>query len=372
MRIAFMLGSLNRGGLETLMLDVFRNKSYAKFDFIGIYRKNGAYLNDFIDTKVPFIHCGPQGRCYVSYIIKLRKLLLKERVDIVHAQLSLDCLYAKLACVGTGIKVVETFHGYDYLSSPKVKQMGKLSIHLADAVYFVSHFQKNCYVNQYKLSNKIEKKCRVVYNGIDFSKIDIKTDDLPDFMKNEASGKDGLLRLVMIGNFVSVRNQILVCKSLAVLKQKGFDNFLFYFIGRKDTSVPWMFEKCVDFCKEKGLSNVKFVGGRGDVPSILHNIDGFVYSSASDTFGIAVVEAIAAGIPVLVNDLEIFKEISNNGEIVTLYKTGDEYDLADKVISLLSNISQFKQIAQKSAEKVKHNFSIQAHIDNLEVAYRSV
>ncbi|MFC2425947.1 MAG: hypothetical protein ACFNUT_05350, partial [Bacteroidota bacterium] len=43
MKIAYMLGSLNRGGMETLLLDVFKNARIAEYSFIGIHRKGGKY-----------------------------------------------------------------------------------------------------------------------------------------------------------------------------------------------------------------------------------------------------------------------------------------------------------------------------------------
>ena len=47
MKIAYMLGSLNRGGMETLLLDVFKNARIAEYSFIGIHRKGGKYQPDF-------------------------------------------------------------------------------------------------------------------------------------------------------------------------------------------------------------------------------------------------------------------------------------------------------------------------------------
>ena len=82
------------------------------------------------------------------------------------------------------------------------------------------------------------------------------------------------------------------------------------------------------YCEDNNLDNVYFLGGRGDVPALLKVMDGFVYSSVHDTFGIAVVEAMAAGLPVVVNDYEVMKEVCGN--LVTYFKSFSLYMLLYK------------------------------------------
>ena len=59
MKIAYMLGSLNRGGMETLLLDVFKNARIAEYSFIGIHRKGGNYQSEFYATQL-MEQCSPR------------------------------------------------------------------------------------------------------------------------------------------------------------------------------------------------------------------------------------------------------------------------------------------------------------------------
>ena len=61
MKVAYLLGSLSRGGTETLVLDVFKNSEKASYDFIGIHRKDEPLKDDFYATMPDFIKCGPKG-----------------------------------------------------------------------------------------------------------------------------------------------------------------------------------------------------------------------------------------------------------------------------------------------------------------------
>ena len=144
-----------------------------------------------------------------------------------------------------------------------------------------------------------------------------------------------------------------------------------YFIGKKTNAEPEIFDNCVNYCRENGLldSSVFFVGGRNDVPAILQHIDAFVYATNRDTFGIAVIEAIASGLPAIVNDWEVMKEVTSNGDWATLYKTMDFADCADKIEKFIKNEELRKEDAQLNVEAVRQRFSIENHILNLNEVY---
>lgn len=116
MKVAYLFGSLNRGGTETLLLDVCQNLKETNFDAIGIYRKGGVLEDDFLQSGVPFTKLTP-GRNILKYLWNLRKMISKNQVEVIHAQQPLDALYARIACMGMKVKLVLTFHGFDFNSS---------------------------------------------------------------------------------------------------------------------------------------------------------------------------------------------------------------------------------------------------------------
>lgn len=370
MKVAYILGSLNRGGAETLLLDVFRHASSAAFEFIGIHRKDGPYLDEFKATGVPFLSCPRKGRSAFSYLMSLRKLLKQNGVTVAHTQLYLDAIYVRLATIGTDIKIVTTFHGFDTDKSLLGKCMYQLAMWMADKIVFVSETQRADYVSKYKC---IEKKSSVVYNGVDFTKLEGAEKEEDPFTKIDRA-KRGLqekisIRLAMVGNFGSVRSQSIIARSIRLLKEWGIQNFQFYFVGRKVAGEEWRYEDCEQYCKETGLDNVHFLGGRGDVPLLLRHLDGFVYSTSHDTFGIAVVEAMASGIPVIVNDYPTMQEVTQNGKWAELYKTGDAESCAKKICDVINNLEKYKVKANRIAEDVREEFSIGKHIVNLNQVY---
>mgnify|MGYP002623711757 CR=1 FL=1 len=378
MKIAYLLGSLNRGGTETLLLDVFRNAANADYQMIGIYRHGGAYLDDFRKSDVPFIECGVKQKRFISYLLQLRKILKNNQVSVAHAQQFIDCLYARFATIGTNIKIVETFHGYDFDSSFSSRLLIFLSMLLADRVCFVSKAEKQYYLKRYHLFDS--KKYQVVYNGLDFSKFDYDFPE-PDIFTKIDSAKPRIeellprLRMAMVGNFVSGRSQSIVCRAIDILAQRGVTDFDFYFVGRRNEKEPWRYDDCVNYCQDHGLEHVHFVGGRGDVPAILRHIDAFVYSSDHDTFGIAVVEALACGIPVFVNDLDVMCELYTcvgRGNTRSQYKSKSAESLADVLTDYLNNQQEYAESAKQDAVKIRNRFSIQSHTKRLHEIYKTL
>lgn len=365
MKVAYLLGSLSRGGTETLLLDVFRNASAAEFPFIGVHRRGGPLLNDFAATSPDFYCCAPRPFRWLAYLCKLRHLLLSQQVTIVHAQQSIDALYASLATLGTSIKVVQTFHGFDYESSFFERLIIRLSICLSDDVCFVSNYQREYYLRRYSVLRT--EKAHVIYNGVDFSKLDSKESPNPT-LPTKIDSTSRRVKLAMVGNFVRGRAQNSLLQFLLGLHQAAVP-FDFYFVGKRNDAEPWRYDECVRFCEQHQLDEVHFLGSRSDVPQILHQLDAFVYATDHDTFGIAVVEAMAAGVPVFVNDYGVMTEITNQGEWATLYRTGDTDDLLPRFLDFYANPAAARQKAALAASAVRERYSILSHLQQLYALY---
>jgi len=380
MRIAYLLGSLNRGGTETLLLDVFRNAAKNNLDAIGLYRKSGTLETEFSKSGIQ-LHKIPTGNI-LHYILQLRKHLTGNEIQLVHAQQPIDALFAMLACLGTRIKLILTFHGYDFNDGKVGSWILRFTIKRTNGNIFVSDAQRKYYQQKYRLN---QDRQQVVYNGISFDKLDNSTASATTHSRNNSAdarciqasvslrdefklAKDTLL-LGSVGNFVSGRDQLTLCRFLRRLNQQQLD-FHFVFVGIRSDSSTQLFDECSIYCEQNELlDRVSFLGSRNDVPFILQQLDAFLYSTVHDTFGIAVVEAMAVGIPVFVNDWDVMKEITGNGKYATLYKTKDEIDLLREFMLFLQNKDRYKAKAKEAARFVREHFSIEKHIEELKKVY---
>jgi|GEM_PF-243873 len=395
MRIAYLFGSLNRGGMETLLLDVFLNAKKNQLDAIGICRKTGVLESEFVGSGLVMIKLPVQWNI-ISYLFRLRSQLLKSNVEVVHAQQPIDALYALLACFGTRLKVYLTFHGYDFAENKSGINIIRFIIKRTNLNIFVSETQRSYFQDKYHLN---PEKQQVVYNGISFDKlvnfstnkkvfyhqilcdqkmnesvssIDQAIDDKSVNIHEELNIPFKTHLFGTVGNFTDVRDQLTICRFLLLLNKQNVD-FHFVFIGKRIESSAWIYDDCVNYCKTNGLSKkVSFLGVRHDVPMILNEMDAFIYSTDHDTFGIALVEAMAVGIPVFVNDWTVMSEITENGKYATLYKSKDENDLLREFMLFLQNKPLYQAKAIDAAKFVRERYSIEKHIEALKAVYNEL
>lgn len=365
-RIAYLLGSLNRGGTETLMLDVFRNAEADGFDAIGIYRKTGVYEQEFCNSGVQMFRLSPTKNIF-RYLFALRQLIKQQKTQIVHAQQPLDAFLAYFALLGTGIKILLTLHGFDYTENRIGKFLLQFILKHTDLNIYVSTYQKEYYTKKYNLQLKNQT---VVYNGISLEKFEaVKVErDL----RVELNLSENTLILSAVGNFNLVRDQLTLCRFANTLQQANIE-FRLLFVGKRIDNLGFRYDECIRYCKDKNLTDkVLFLGVRNDVPAILRQSDAFLYSTDHDTFGIAVVEALACGLPVFVNNWSVMTEITENGKLATIYKTKDEANLFRQFSLYLQDKKQFEEKAKAAAIIVKEKYSIEKHITNLKQVYQTI
>ena len=379
MKIAYLLGSLNRGGTETLLLDVFRNAAANQLDAIAIYRKSGVLESDFINSTVQLYKLPFQKNVF-NYFFRLRRLLINQDIKQVHAQQPLDALLAWIATTGLDMKIILTLHGYDLQESSLGKLILSFILKRTDTNIYVSNAQRAYYQQKYRLD---ENKQRVVYNGISFKKFDgVKSASTHSMTLSHTMSKEDMLRDELkltpdtmlfgtVGNFLPGRDQLTICKFLKLLKKEDV-LFQFVFVGKKVEHSANLYDDCVNYCRQNNLlENVSFLGSRDDVPDILSQLDAFVYATDHDTFGIGVVEAMAVGIPVFVNDWQVMSEITDSGKYATLYKTKDEQDLLRHFLLFLQDRTDFMTKAANASSFVRHKYSIEKHIERLKKIYNN-
>lgn len=369
MKIAILFGSLNRGGAETLLLDVFETVTNNTLPIIGIYRKSGILESRFIATGNEMVKL-PMKKNIFSYLLSLRKQLLQHNVTVAHAQQPIDALLAKIATLGTSIKVVLTLHGYDFTATRMQSFILKVILPHTNKNIYVSQHQLDYYQKKYNLTS--QKQC-LVYNGILFDKLKIKSAENinNNTLRMELGITQDVLLLGSVGNFTTVRDQLTLCKAALELDKLHVD-FRLVFAGKAPEGNTARYDECVAYCIENKLTNkVLFLGSREDIPSLLVSLDAFVYATDHDTFGIAVVEAIASAVPCFVNDWEVMTEITENGKYATIYPTKDALTLSNLLANFSANKVHLQNQSLELARNVRERYSIDNHINNLKSIYIS-
>ena len=107
------------------------------------------------------------------------------------------------------------------------------------------------------------------------------------------------------------------------------------------------------FENRAGLGHVQFLGFRHDLADVFSQADLLVHPSHSEGSSLVVLEAMACGLPCLVSDIPVMREIAKNGSAATLFPPGDVDALVEAIENLLTDTEQRKRLAATALDNVR-------------------
>lgn len=190
----------------------------------------------------------------------------------------------------------------------------------------------NGHINDSQFLQKYIKKVCLIPNGVNSDEFEIK------FSKKECREKLGLpinkKIILFVGSLAPRKCPQILLKSMIKIIEYIPDSYL-VFVG--DGIIK---DLLMEESERLGFENkVKFSGFIGEDQKVLYYnaADIFVLPSLSEALPLVLLEASASGLPLVVSDLEVFRSIVKEGFNGLFTKTGDEDDLANKIIYLLEN-----------------------------------
>jgi N-acetyl-alpha-D-glucosaminyl L-malate synthase BshA len=129
-------------------------------------------------------------------------------------------------------------------------------------------------------------------------------------------------------------------------------------------------EPAEKLCRELGISdNVIFFGNSSEIDEILCFSDLFLLPSETESFGLAALEAMVAGVPVISSNTGGLPEVNEDGYSGYLSNVGDVEDMSKKAIEILSDDDKLRQF-KSNALKVAQKFDVQNIVPLYENLYR--
>jgi glycosyltransferase involved in cell wall biosynthesis len=371
-----LLDSLNRGGAETLALDVCRNARANGLDVTFAATGGGALEDDFRHSGAHFVRLSRRAPLDPKLVGQLRRLIEEREIEVVHCHQAVEALHAYLATsvnnssIGRRAKRVLSFHlcGADAKNRLALKFLAPRM----DANVAVSRELLACLGTEGGFATS--DNFHVIYNGVDAARLRRAT--AGGDLRVELNLPPGDLLLGMVGNFYADarKDQLTVCRALpAVFRQVPHAHFAFAGGHGDGDGAARIYQECVAYCREQGIAGrVHFLGQRADVADVLRALDLFVFSSRKDSFGVAVVEAMLAGVPAVVSSIGALLEVSNGGEYAAVFRTGDADDLARCLVELLTDSARRVRLVDEAGRWAAREFGIETHVANLLKLYKSL
>ncbi|WP_369013842.1 N-acetyl-alpha-D-glucosaminyl L-malate synthase BshA [Flavobacterium anhuiense] len=312
--------------------------------------------------EYPLFHYQPYELALSSKLVDMVKLY---KIELLHVHYAIPHAYAgymakqMLKNEGINLPMITTLHGTDITlvgNHPFYKPAVTFSINKSDYVTSVSQSLKDDTLKLFKIKNKI----KVIPNFIELDKVK-KDPNAPCHRYVMANENERII--THISNFRKVKRIPDIIK-------------IFYNVQKEIPAKLMMVgdgpekEKAEILCQELGiLDKVIFFGNSHEIDKILCMTDLFLLPSETESFGLAALEAMACGVPVISSNSGGLPEVNYDGFSGYLSTVGNVEEMAQNALKILKDdavLSQFKANALEVARK----FDIKNILPKYEALYQ--
>ena len=330
-------------------------------DGVGQAQKNGVKVIA-LPTLVRSIRPIKDFRALLSIIW----LLSKEKPDIVHTHSSKGGILGRLAAKIAGVpNIIHTPHGHVFyghfgtIASKIFLWAEKIFSRFTDRMVALTDGEKDDYIN---LSVCPPEKLFKIHSGVDVKKFMHANGNRVE--KRRALGLDQNEAVIgFVGWLLPIKGPDYLLKAMDYVWQ-GHPEASLVLVGKGGMDVDLRAEAL----KKNANGKVKFLGWREDVDEIMPLFDMLVLPSLNEGMGRVLVEAMAAGKPVVASRVGGIPDLVRHAETGYLVPPADEKALADGIKKLLDDPERAKQMGLRGREHCRQ-FSIEAMIDKLDKLY---
>lgn len=298
-----------------------------------------------------------------------RKLLAHEKFDLIHCHTPIVGLFLRMAARRyrrKGAKVLYTTHGLAYTHLSGRKEY--LVYHTIES--FASRFcDAIITINREDYDNARKLHCQKVFHingmGVDTAKFrDVKID------KQEYRTKLGIptgkIMILSVGELSVRKNHTIIVEALSRLKNK--EDYVYAICGHEMTAGGTT-QAIRDLSQKEGVQ-VIFLGFRRDIPEVIHCSDIGAIPSVREGLGLAGIESLSAGVPLVGTDVQGIKEYIVDGKTGYLYNPYDAEGFA-KGIEALSNETTRRSM-EADCKEIVQKFDVSVSVAQRREIYREM
>ncbi len=329
---------------------------------LGSFREN-VFYHEVTVSKYPLFEYEPYETVLTS---KMVDVVMHENLDILHVHYAIPhasaAFMAKqiLKTHGYNVPFVTTLHGTDITlvgKDPSFEPVISFCINQSDAVTAVSESLKQ---DTYKHFNT-QREINVIPNFVAQPK-KIQRENNPSRCRYAPENE---FVLCHISNFRKVKR----VKDVLIVFAKVNEKIPAHLILVGDGPERYHLE---EMCRELNLCDrVHFVGKIRDTSHVLEFSDLFLLPSETESFGLAALEAMVMGVPVISSNTGGIPEVNVQGVTGYLSDVGDVEDMAKNAVYILSDADRLKTFRKNAIEHAS-SFSVKAIVSQYEEIYNKV
>lgn len=358
-KLFLLIDSLNMGGAEKLLVNfanITKNDDsiIMKVGVLNPYRNDSIY-KQLVELDIEVVMFESEKSRELLDLKRFRKIfeyVKKEKFDLIHTHLLYSHLIGGLISILTRIPFVATIHSELFVFSATKKFLRTFILMFAKRIHVVTN-------------RVIEDSPRCISKKMVYMPNAIPT--FPSLIKRNYHERQKDLELVFVGRLAKVKRVDTIVKafSLLLLEDK---NFKLNIIGDGKEK-----QKLIDLSRSLSIPEDKIIfhGLQENVTKFLLESDVFVLSSQNEGLPLALLEAMAAGLPVIATPVgEIPQIINSNSGII--FPVGDIKKLNDAILYLKNNPAICEKMSIKNQEIIHEHFSIQSWWKKVHEEYTNI
>ncbi len=364
-RVAYYVVPFIIGGMERFLFNLVNYIDRKKFEPIIISHAQGETISLFksLGVQIKIIDFNfPKG------FKKLIDFLGEYKFDIAQS----NYFNPALAMASSAARVPHIWYVGGYIHSVNAslnlrQRKGILNIMfiLSKKVICASNFIKQ------EFEDVGVKKTKIIYSGVDFDEID---NTYPDYgVRNKSGCSDGLA-IGMVAHFISFKRHIDFIHAAKRVK-RCLPNSKFFIIG---TTYPnkegldyakYLYKTVKDMGMDK---DILFTGFRKDILKTIARMDLVVLPSIGEGLGLAILEAMGCGKPVVGSNSGGLKEIVVNKKTGLLVPPKNPNKLAEAMIEILKDPKRARSMGEAGRKRARRLFDITKSVRQYEELYQKV
>ena len=301
----------------------------------------------------------------LALTVAMHNTAVKYNLDLIHAHYAVphatSAWIAKEMVGRQGFCVVTTLHGTDITlvgQDPSYQSITQFSIQKSDGLTSVSQYLRHETVEHFDIP---EGRIEVIPNFVD---LQLYKRDAHPCHRSKIS-QPGEAIVMHISNFRAVKRVDDAVRAFAGISRKLPARLVLIGDGPERGRVQQAAE-------EEGVADrVMFLGKQESVAEILACADLFLLPSATESFGLVALEAMACGVPVIATDVGGLPELVEKGENGYLTPIGDYKQMAERGIEILQDKEKWRKMSASAREAAEH-FSVDRIVPMYENYYRKV
>ncbi len=286
----------------------------------------------------------------LSLAHKMVDVIEHEHLDILHVHYAIphatSAYLAREIMGADSFKFVTTLHGTDITligSDPSYLKIVKFSIEKSDGVTAVSKYLQEETYKTFQISNEIE----VIPNFVP-DRFWLNNKEL---VRRRCYGQNDEVILTHISNFRPVKRVVDLVDVMDHLIPRFPVRLLMVGDGPERSRMEQL-------CRERGLcDHIQFLGKQQNVEQVLACSDLFLLPSEDESFGLAALEAMACGLPVVTTNAGGLPEVNIDGETGYTVDVGDTRAFADRIARIISDRAFYFQLSRNAKKRAHTEFN---------------